>query len=64
MEKDVSLVHRTKNKRATSKQTDEQAQWARKHEQSTSKQNLPLKDHQAWTLEQVSESPDQESGLR
>ena len=30
----------------------------------TSKQSLPLKDHRSWILEQVSESPDQESGLR
>jgi len=44
----------TINKRAKT-----QAPWTNEHGQSTSKQSPPLRDKQAWTLEQVSSTHDQ-----
>ena len=54
----------TSNKRATSRQTNEQAPSATNHEQRTSKQNPPLKVHGQWTPEKVSSTPDYGAWLR
>ena len=51
----------TINKRATSinKRANKQAPWTNEHGQRTSKQSPRPTDKQAWTLEQVSSTPDQ-----